>query len=218
MNIYGPILVLGIGLFLFLYSIKFRVPRFILTLIAAIMVFNVIGTVIISVTQTGTIVYSISLPFIGIFVTREGIDLAILVFLRSLAGLFVVLFFATSTPVPHLFNSLKNFGLPSYIAEITVLIYRYSFLIIEQSEQMLNAADCRMGFSGRTKYLRTIGTLAANILIRSLESVERSGKALQSRNFTGVFPVFKEPNKITVPWIILSIATLATIFLIGNIR
>ncbi|MCD1295406.1 cobalt ECF transporter T component CbiQ [Methanocella sp. CWC-04] len=217
-NLYGPAIVLGVGLFLFLYSVKGNLPSFILLLIAAVMAFNAVGVIIIAATQAGSPVFSISLPFIVINISQEGLDLAALVFLRSFAGLFVVLFFASSTPIPHIFNSLKKMGLPDYIAEITVLVYRYSFMILEQSEQMVNAAGCRLGFSGWWNYMRTTGTLTANLFIRSLEFAERSQNALQSRNFTGSFPVFREPKRITTVWIFLSLAVFASVYLIGNIR
>jgi cobalt ECF transporter T component CbiQ len=180
--------------------------------------FNLIGVIIIALTQAGSPVYSYSIAWLAISVTREGIDLAALVFTRSLAGLFVMLFFASSTPVPHIFSSLVRIGVPVYIAEMAMLLYRYSFMILEQSEQMLNAAGCRLGFSGWRTSMRTTGTLAANLFIRSLEIAERSQNALYSRNFDGTFPVFRKPSPVTATWIAVSLASLVSLVIIGNLH
>lgn len=216
-NMYGPLLVLGVGLFLFLYSVNGKVPSFIFFLIATVMCFNMTGSIVILFTQAGTLVYSISLPGHVIAVTAEGLNLAALVFLRSFAGLFVMLFFASSTPIPHIFHSLTRMGLPAYLAEIAILVYRYSFMILEQSGQMMNAAACRLGFLGWRNSARTTGTLAANLFIRSMDFAERSRSALESRNFRGSFPVYREPPDMNAAWAAVSIAALVSAYLIGNI-
>ena len=215
-GLYGPLLVLGAGLLLFFFSTGGKVPVFILFLIVTVMSFNAVGAAVIALTQAGQPVYSYSVAGLAISLTREGISLATLVFLRSLAGLFVVLFFASSTPVPHIFRSLVRIGVPDYIAETAMLLYRYSFMILEQAEQMVNAADCRLGFSGWRTSMKTTGVLAANLFIRSLDCAERSQNALTSRNFSGSFPVFREPRPMTISWVILSLAALASLLLLGN--
>lgn len=214
--VYGPLIVLVAGLALFLYSVRLKVPLFVIYLISGIILFNLLGIAIIAVTQAGAPLYTVSLAGIQVSVTHGGIALATLVFLRSLAGLFVVLFFASSTPVPHIFSALTRLGLPAYIAEIAILVYRYSFMILEQSVQMTNAAACRLGFSGRRRAMRTTGVLAANLFVRSLEFAERSQYALQSRNFSGEFPVFRKPGAMNARWVLCSCAALATIFVAGN--
>lgn len=215
-TLYGPLIVLGAGLFLFLYSVRLKAPVFMLYLIASILLFNIVGVAIIAVTQSGAPLFSVSLDGIRISVSQGGIDIAMLVFLRTLAGMFVMLFLASSTPVPHLFSALTRVGLPVYISEVTIMIYRYSFMIMEQSVQMTNAAACRLGFSGWKTSMRTTGVLAANLFVRSLEFAERSQYALQSRNFGGEFPVFKKPAALNARWVLCSGALLVVVFLAGN--
>ncbi|HMK47174.1 MAG TPA: cobalt ECF transporter T component CbiQ [Methanocella sp.] len=214
--LYGPLTVLGVGLFLFLYSIRFRAPSFILCLIAGVLAFNLAGTVVILVTQPGAPLYSVQALGMQVSVTRNGVDLSTLVFARSLAGMFVVLFFASSTPVPHIFNALMMIGVPEYMAETSMLLYRHSFMILERAEQMVNAADCRLGFSGWQTSIKTTGVLAANLFIRSLDCAERSQIALMSRNFSGSFPVLREPRPMNISWVMLSLAALGSLLLLGN--
>lgn len=215
-TVYGPLVVLGVGLLLFYYSTGGKIPLFMLYLIAGVLFFNLSGVAVIAVTQAGSPLYTLSLAGLALSVTRPGIDLAVLVFSRSLAGLFVVLFFAASTPVPYIFSALVRAGLPDYIAEVAVLIYRYSFLILEQSVQMANAAACRLGFTGWRTSLRTTGAIAANLFIRSLEFAERSQWALQSRNYQGRFHVLRTPAPLTIAWVGLSGAALTVVYLAGN--
>ena len=59
--IYGPLVVLGVGLFLFLYSIRFKMHPFLLYLLAGVLFFNLAGVAVIAVTQGGIQLYSISI-------------------------------------------------------------------------------------------------------------------------------------------------------------
>lgn len=215
-TVYGPVLVLGIGLVLSFYSMKGKLPMLVLYMVAGCMLVNVISVGVIAITQPGAALYSIPIAWITISITQNGITLATLVFFRMLAGLFVVLFLATSTPIPHIFSALTRLGLPDYMAETTVLVYRYSFMVLEQSIQMVNAASCRLGFSGWKNAMKTTGILAANLFIRSLEFADRSQNAIQSRNFSGSFPVFRKPASMDMKWAVCPIAILALVYVTGN--
>ena len=112
---------------------------------------------------------------------------------------------------------MRGLGLPAFLAELVVLIYRYSFMILEQAAQMFTAAECRLGFCTIEQSLRTTGQLAAELFGRSMDFAERAEAALQSRNYTGEFTPYRMPAPLTAGWIGLSVMVLAALVLLGQL-
>jgi energy-coupling factor transporter transmembrane protein EcfT len=105
--------------------------------------------------------------------------------------------------------------MPVEIIEIIVLVYRYSFLMLEQLQVLWNAASARLGFSSYRRSFRTVASIAVNVFVSSLDMADRSSNALLCRNFNGTFPVFRPPKDITVAWILLAAGAAAGLYLFG---
>jgi cobalt ECF transporter T component CbiQ len=196
-----PLLVLIVGLTLLFVSTHLRFPRVISLAILEGMAIFLMGAVIIAfVTVEGKVLFDLNLISAHLTLTEGGLRRGLTVFLRALAGIVVMLFFATSTPIPHFAAALRQLRIPSYITELVVLVYRYSFLLFEQLDVLYTAAQCRLGFRGLGNKLRTTGKLAVNLFIKSMEVAERSQIALFCRNFKGDFPSFRPPARMTVGW------------------
>lgn len=221
-TIFVPLLVLGIGAILLFYSTRFKFPRAIRLALLDAMFILLISTVILAfVTQgSGEPLFTLDLGFMQLSLYPQGVELAALIFVRALAGVVVMFFFATSTPIPHFAQALRSLRVPAYLAELVVLVYRYSFLLLEQLDVMYTAAQCRIGFRGTRNKFRTSGKLAVGLFIRSLDVADRSQNALSCRNFHGDFPSFRPPAKMTVAWALLPVfvvgSLLALNFLVVN--
>ncbi|MFH1095153.1 MAG: cobalt ECF transporter T component CbiQ [Candidatus Micrarchaeota archaeon] len=211
-----PLLVLVIGLALLAHSSSLRLPDIVKFACLETVVMLFISVAIIALLMPGTPFLSFSIAGLPVVITREAFNLAILLFIRAAAGFSVLLFFASSTPIPHLFHALRQAGLPAHVAELTVLIYRYSFMLIEQLGQMFTAADCRMGFLGIRRSLRTCGLILANLFGRSMDFAERAEAALYCRNFKGEFPLLRLPPRLSMRWILASASVFVALFLIGR--
>jgi energy-coupling factor transporter transmembrane protein EcfT len=127
-----------------------------------------------------------------------------------------MLLFAFNTPIPDLFLGLRKIGLNKDIAELTILIYRYSFMIFEQLEQMLIAADCRLGFRNIKSTLNSFGIISANLFLKSLDFSQRAFYSLQSKNFSGNFEPFKKPKNISILNVLFSILIFIIILFFGS--
>jgi cobalt/nickel transport system permease protein len=201
-----PFLVFIVGFCLLFYSTKMRFPRVIaLALLDGLLIFF-IGAVVIAFVTTGDNLWSLNLGFAVLNFSRQGVDLGTLVFMRAVAGVTVMLFFATSTPIPHLANALRQAKIPAEIVELTILIYRYSFLLLEQLDTMYIAAQSRLGFRGYKNRFRTTAKLLVGIFIRSMDMAERSQVALNCRSFRGEFHCYRPPAKISAKWVAASIS------------
>jgi len=210
-----PLVVLAIGTILFSLSSKFYLPRIFLFAYIDTLLVILIGALIIALVTPGSTLLSAELGPLTLSLTREGMNLGVLVFLRAVADLSILLFFASSTSIPHFFTALRQVGLPASISELAVLIYRYSFLLADQVELMITAAQCRLGFKGLRNSIRTISIITACVFSRSMDLAERGQYALYCRNFQGSFPSFKTPPKMTAVWVIVPIAIFFILYYLG---
>jgi cobalt ECF transporter T component CbiQ len=205
-SIVVPFLVFLVGFCLLFYSTKLRLPKVIvLALVDGLGIF-LIGAIVIAFVTTGDHLLTVNLGFAVLNFSKQGVDLGMLVFMRAVAGVTVMLFFATSTPIPHLANALRQAKIPAEIVELTILIYRYSFLLIEQLDTMYVAAQSRLGFRGTKNKFRTTAKLLVGVFIRSMDMAERSQVALNCRSFRGEFHCYRSPAKISTKWVAASIS------------
>ncbi len=207
-----PLVVLAIGGGMLAYSTRFRFPRVVALALLDGVVVIAVGAAIIALVTGGTPIWQMAWGPLVMAVSAHGLDLAVLVFVRAIAGVTVMLFFATSTPIPHFAHAMRRLRIPVEISELVILVYRYSFLILEESERMYVAATCRLGFVGFRNSLRTTAKLAVGMFIRSIEMAERSQIALCCRNFKGDFPTYRPPARTSMGWVIVSILSFIILF------
>lgn len=217
-SIIVPIAVLVLGLCLMAYSTNFKLPKIVGIMIAESILIIALGAAMVSILPTGVdspVIWEWH-PFgLNFMMTHDSFNYAFLIFLRALAGVTLMIAFSTSTPIPHLANSLRQLRIPADIVEIVILIYRYSFLLLEQLQVKWNAAKSRLGFSTYRRSFHTTAKIMVNVFTSSLEIVDRSSVALGCRNFTGEFPVFRPPKKMGVTWVVVPLAVGVAFYLLG---
>ncbi len=210
-----PLAVVVIGIALLAYSTSFRFPKIIALAILDGVAVVAVGVLIIAAVTDGAPAYVLPLGPWDVAFTDRGIDLAVLVLLRSIAGISVMLFFATSTPISHMAHAMRSVRLPRELAELVILVYRYSFLVLEQSEKMFVAARCRLGTKGLKNSLRTFSMISVGMFTRSVDAAERSQTALHCRNFKGEFPVYRPPARLTAGWALLPVVSFAALYIVN---
>ncbi|QLH74435.1 MAG: cobalt ECF transporter T component CbiQ [Methanomassiliicoccales archaeon] len=212
-----PLMTFFIGACLLVYSTGLRFPRMIGMLILDGLVVILVGCLVIAlITKGGGEVARFDVMGWTLTLDRDGLNLSTLVLMRALAGITIMLAFITSTPVPHFAMALRQLRVPKEIMELTVLVYRYSFLLLEQLETMTIAASSRLGFKGIRNSLRTSSRLAVGLFSRSLSMAERSQVALNCRNYKGDFPIYRPPRRLTLAWVIGPIGLAIIIYIIDN--
>ncbi|MDR1405281.1 MAG: cobalt ECF transporter T component CbiQ [Candidatus Methanoplasma sp.] len=217
-SILVPICTFAIGLTMMIYSTNLKIPSILALAIGESMLIMIIGCGMISIMGSASepAIWDTDILLFHVYITDASFNLAWLVFMRSAAGVTLMLAFASSTPIPHLSQALGQIKVPKEITEIIVLVYRYSFLLLEEMQIMYRAADCRMGFSGFTKSFRTVAGIAAGVFSSSIDISDRAQNALMCRNYSGTFPVFRSPKKISVGWIAAVIVSAAILFAFGQ--
>ncbi len=209
---------LGIGLTLMAYSTNFKIPFIIFLAILEAFAILIFGAGVISVngTDTSTVIWDTDFLWMHFHMTVDSFNKAWLILLRGTSGIAVMLSFATSTPIPHMSLAMKQVHMPTELIEIVVLIYRYAFLLLERMEAMWNAAHSRMGFNGARTSINTVAAIAVGIFIQSTSLSDKSQIALDCRNYRGYFPVFSEPAKTGVKWLIVVVVATVAIYMFGE--
>jgi cobalt/nickel transport system permease protein len=213
-----PIITFLMGICLMAYSTNFKIPLLVALAIGEAILIMIIGCGMISIlgNQSQPALWETNILWFHIYMTEVSFNQAWLVFFRAIAGVTLMMSLATSTPIPHFAYALRQIKIPKEIVEIIVLIYRYSFLLLERMEVMWNAAQCRLGFNGFVNKFKTTAGIAVGIFTTSMEMGDRAQGALECRNYKGYFPIFRMPGKTGISWILMSAVICVLLFLIGN--
>ena len=215
-SMFVPLVTLLLGLGLMAYSTNFKIPLLISLALAEAMLILVIGCGMVSISGTsGALMWDTHVLWVHIHMTVDSFNKAWLILFRGVAGMAMVMAFATSTPIPYLSQALKQVHMPKEVSELVILIYRYGFLLLERMEVMYKAAACRMGFNGFMRSIKSTASIAVGIFISSSALADKAQIALNCRNYRGYFPVYNQPAKTGIKWVLLSAAVAVVILLFG---
>jgi cobalt/nickel transport system permease protein len=121
---------------------------------------------------------------------EEGLRATLLIVGRFLSILTLGFILLGTTPFLTLLHAMRSLGLPTILADMTLLSYRYLFEIAAMLATMQQAMRLRGFGQKRQRWLRVNGQtmqqlalLAGNLLIRSYEQSERVYKAMRLRGY-----------------------------------
>ncbi|WP_428569201.1 MAG: cobalt ECF transporter T component CbiQ [Solidesulfovibrio sp. DCME] len=150
--------------------------------------------------------------FHGLAVTREGIDLAARITLKTNAILACVLSLLATIPAPDLGAAMAGLGLPDKFTFLFLFTYRYLHVIHEEYGRMATAARLR-GFVPATSLhaYRTYAALVAMVLVHSYDRSRRVYEAMVLRGFSGRFRSLARfaPGRADVTFLCCSLAVAA---------
>ena len=94
----------------------------------------------------------------------------------------------TTAPMTSTLKAAHALHCPGLIVQLTVLTYRYLFLLLEELSRLRIALRVR-GYRHRANLhsYRTVGHVTGTLLLRSYEQAERVGQAMRCRGFDGQF-------------------------------
>jgi len=212
-----PVITFLIGVCMMAYSTNFRIPLILALGVGEAVVIMIIGSGMISIMgdPNTPALWSGQILWFNVHMTVTSFNNAWLIFARAIAGVTLMLAFATSTPIPHLAQALRSIKCPPELVEIIILIYRYSFLLLERFLIMLDAAQCRLGYNGPMTAMKSYGGAMANTFIFSMELAEKSEASLACRNYQGYFPVYRLPKEISIKWFVIPLSMMAVLLVFG---
>ena len=210
--------VLAIGLVLMAYSTNMRIPFMLAVAIGEAILILIVACGIISINgdPSEPCIWRADFLWLDLYMTADSFNQAWLVMIRAVAGITVMMAFATSTPIPHLAQALRQIRIPDEICEIVVLIYRYAFLLLERMDTMWSAASSRLGFSGFRRTMKTTASIAVGIFTSSMNLADKAQVSLECRGYRGYFPIWNRPKKAGFGWVALAVVVFVLLYVVGR--
>jgi len=178
-----PLTILALVSFIILFKAKIPV-KFYLKFLTIPLTFASITFVFMALFfGTGQHIYN--LGFLNLSVTTDGFNRGFLVFSRILGGFACMAFIGLTTPMTEIFKVLEDFKFPKVMLEISMLMYRYIFVSLDEAVTMYHSQETRLGYSSLKKSYKSMGILIANIFIKTWITGEKSFVSMQSRGYDG---------------------------------
>lgn len=117
-------------------------------------------------------------------VTQSGLQAAQLLAMRSAAAVSCLFLLATTTPVMHIVALGARVKPLRLIMEITLLTYRFIFVILATAGRIYTAQQSRLGYTDGRKTLASLASLASNLGRTAFLTARDLNIALLSRNYT----------------------------------
>lgn len=157
------------------------------------------GIVLILLTGGGVPLWEIPLPGVTLSVTSAAIDLASVVFARTLGGMCSLYFIALSTPMVEMFSVMRSLHLPREFVDLSMLVYRFIFILIGEAIAIHNAQEMRHGYSRFSSSIQSFSMLGAMLFIRSLAKGEDLIRAMDARCYDGKLELISEKRALSMP-------------------
>ncbi len=178
-----PLTILTLVSFIIIFKAKIPV-KFYLKFLTIPLIFASITFVFMALFfGTGQHIYN--LGFLNLSVTTDGFNRGFLVFSRILGGFACMAFIGLTTPMTEIFKVLEDFKFPKVMLEISMLMYRYIFVSLDEAVTMYHSQETRLGYSSLKKSYKSMGILIANIFIKTWITGEKSFVSMQSRGYDG---------------------------------
>lgn len=164
-------------------------PRLILERLAGPMGMVLVLILLQAFTRGSTAIWTFTLGGKELALTREGLWHGGLMGARVLGAVSVMLLFSAVTPAHKVFSALRWFRFPQGWVEIAMLMYRYTFVLLDHAADVASAQRVRLGYRGLRRSLSSLGTLAGAVLVRSIDQASHTHQAMMLRGYSGSIPL-----------------------------
>ena len=158
----------------------------------------------------GAEAFSVGIWPLRLTATHEGLARAGQVTVRGMASILGVLFLSGTTDPPALFAGLRALGAPKAFAAVLSVIYRYIFQIGDEFSRVRRAAAARAFAVRDFRAVPRLASMAASLLVRSVERSERVHHAMLARGFDGEVRTLEHGHFGAAEWLFIAAAYCAT--------
>jgi len=158
--------------------------------VALVFLYPLMVSVFIPFANDGNVLAGFSLgPFL-LTVTDNGLTTFFTVLIKSFLSVLMVSSLVLSTDENELFHGLRRMKVPAVLVSIIFLMYRYVFLIKEESRIGRMAINSHVFKKSYHIVNRKLAFLMGNMLIKSFDRAENIYRSMESRGFTGQFHIY----------------------------
>lgn len=129
------------------------------------------------------------------------------IMLKFLLAISAALILIATTSFPGVCQALRRMGVPALFVSQLLFLYRYLFILLEETMRMVRARDLR-SFGGRGMEARVAVRIIGALFLRAMERAERIYQAMLARGFSGEVPVLRRMG-LRLSDMLFLVATLA---------
>jgi cobalt/nickel transport system permease protein len=144
---------------------------------------------------SGVQLISIGVLGLNLGIREDGANLALLLIARTFGGMCSLFFIALTTPMIEIFAVLKLLRVPEAVIDLSMMIYRYIFVFLDQAYKIHNAQVMRLGDAGIKKSLNSFAMLSSVLFLRAWEQGERLIIAMDARCYDGKLDLMEQSGR-----------------------
>jgi cobalt/nickel transport system permease protein len=148
--------------------------------------------------DTQTAMFFFGLPISGGWLSFFSI------LLKFLLTMTAVLLLISTTSLPGIAHALGKMGIPEVFIAQLLFLYRYIFVLMEETMRMIRARDLR-SFGRKGQGINVFIQLAGTLFIRTIERAERIYQAMLSRGFNGTIYSLKKDHLERMDFVYLAL-------------
>jgi len=156
-------------------------------------------------------------------ISQPGLIRLVSIALKSWLSVQAAIILSLSTPFSEIAVALRALRLPKLFVGIISLMWRYLFLMVDQTVRLLRARASRSATLPQRRDLkpggslgwraRVTGGMAGNLFLRSLERSDRVYAAMLSRGYDGEQRSLAAPPLSRSDWLLLLMGLLILVFI-----
>lgn len=176
-------------------------------------------------TVEGRPVFEVAVGASSFAASVEGLERFVSVALKSWLSVQAAVVLAATTPFPDLLQAMRSLGFPRLIIGIFGLMWRYLFLLVDESLRLMRARSARSGESevrrrsgGTLAWrARVAGGMVGNLFLRAYERSDRIYAAMLARGYDGEVRLLTVPSLPRRDRLVVVVGTtlLASLLLLG---
>ncbi|HSQ89987.1 cobalt ECF transporter T component CbiQ [Romboutsia sp.] len=144
--------------------------------------------------DSSTLIYSLNIANIYIGVSNESLSTSIYILLRSMSCLTCVYFFILTTPFSQIIFLLKKVYISETIIELSMLVYRFIFIFLEEVEDIRKSQQLRFGYIDLKTSYNSIGLLVNMLFKRMMKRYDDMCISLDMKLYDGKFHIIGDEN------------------------
>ncbi|CBN55941.1 MULTISPECIES: cobalt ECF transporter T component CbiQ [Kamptonema] len=124
------------------------------------------------------------------YISRNGSELALTIFSRSLSSVCCMYFLLLTVPFAAILQTLRRLGLPAILTELLLLMYRFIFTLLSATQELWIAQQSRAGYRTWRTSINSLSLLVGQLFHRTMLHYHQFSLGLEARGFTGELRVW----------------------------
>ncbi|MDU3336631.1 cobalt ECF transporter T component CbiQ [Paraclostridium bifermentans] len=135
--------------------------------------------------------YIFNINILGLYIgtTEFAVKSSVNILLRAMSCIISIYFLILTTPFNQLIIVLKKLHIPHTLIELMILIYRFIFIFIEESEEIYKSQQLKFGYTNLKTSYNSMSLLIKTLFFRMMRRYEDMSTSLDIKLYDGKFHV-----------------------------